>query len=135
MIPFSTATTVFVVFVVLLFFIFLPFVVIGSLGVSFTRPFKDVKGFEKFGKVCEGVKSFIVQGSKGEKLIVAALTLTTIMAFLFWSLVLLGWLGILVLKKGLAFLGLLWAINILVALYFRGRVEQALKSYAETVQT
>nr|MDO8075577.1 hypothetical protein [Candidatus Freyarchaeota archaeon] len=134
-IPFSTATTVFVVYVGVLFFIFLPFVVIGTLGASFTRPFKDVKGFEKFGKVHEGVKSFIVQGSKREKLIVAAFTLTITMAFLSWSLVLLGWRGISVLNKVSAFLVLLFAINLLGALYFGGKVEQALKKYAETAQT
>ncbi len=130
-IPVFTSTTV---FMVALFFIPLPFVVISILGASFTRPFKDVKGFEKFGKVRDEVKSFIVQGSKREKLYVAAFTLTWILMFLFWSLLFLGWLGILVLNKGLAFLGLLWTINLLVALYFRGRVEQRLKNYAETVQ-
>jgi len=134
-IPFSTATTVFVVYVVVLFFIFLPFVVIGILGASFTRPFKDVKGFEKFGKVHEGVKSFIVQGSKREKLIVAAFTLTITMEFLSCSLVLLGCCGISVLNKVSAFLVLLLVINILGAFYFGRRVEQALKKYAETVQT
>jgi len=134
-IPFSTATTLFVVYVVLLFFIFLPLAVIGSLGVSFTRPFKDVRGFEKFGKVCEGVKSFIVQGSKSEKLIVAALTLTNVMLSLIWLLALLGGLGIFVLNTGLGFFGLLLAINFLIAFYFRGRVEQALKKYAETVHS
>ncbi|MEM3561866.1 MAG: hypothetical protein QXR19_01435 [Candidatus Jordarchaeaceae archaeon] len=134
-VPFSSATTVFVVVVVLLFLIFSPFIVIGTLGASFTRPFKNVKGFEKFGKVREGVKSFIAQGSKREKLIVAAFTLASITAFLLWSLVLLSLLGISVLNKGLGFLGLLWAINLLAVIYFRGRVEQALKKYAETVQT
>jgi hypothetical protein len=131
-IPVFTSTTV---FVVALFFISLPFVVIGSLVAVFTRPFEDVKGFEKFGKVCDEVKSFIVRGSKRERLHIAAFTLILILMFLFFSLFFLGWLGILVLNKGLAFLGLLWAINILVALYFRGRVEQALKKYAETVHS
>ncbi|MFB0561133.1 MAG: hypothetical protein ACETWM_07950 [Candidatus Lokiarchaeia archaeon] len=131
-IPVFTGTTV---SIVAIFFISLPFVVIGSLAAFFTRPFEDVKGFEKFGKVREEVKSFIVRGSKREKLHVAAFTLTWILMFLFWSLLFLGWLGILVLNTGLAFLGLLFAINLLGALYFGGRVEQALKNYAETVQT
>ncbi len=130
-IPVFTGTTV---FLVALFFISLPFAVIGSLAAAFTHPFKDVKGFEKFGKVSDVVKSFIVRGSKRERLHVAAFTLIWILMFLFFSLFFLGWLGILVLNKGLAFLGLLWTINILVALYFRGRVERRLKNYAETVQ-
>jgi len=131
-IPVITGTTV---FIVALLFISLPLVVIGTWTAPFTRPFKDVKGFEKFGKVREEIKSFIVQGSKREKLIVAAFTLTITMAFLSWSLVLLGWRGISVLNKVSAFLVLLWAINLLGALYSGGKVEQALKKYAETVQT
>ena len=131
-IPVITSTTV---FIVALLFISLPLAVISTWTAPFTRPFKDVKGFEKFGKVHEGVKSFIVQGSKREKLIVAAFTLTITMAFLSWSLVLLGCCGISVLNKVSAFLVLLLVINILGAFYFGRRVEQALKKYAETVQT
>mgnify|MGYP005840877789 CR=1 FL=1 len=131
-IPVFTSTTV---FLVALFFISLPFAVIGSLAAFFICPFKDVEGFEKFGKVGEEVKSFIVKESKRVKLLVAAFTLIWILVFLFWSLLFLSWLGILVLNKGLAFFGLLWAINFLVALYLRGRVEQTLKNYIEKVQT
>jgi len=131
-IPVFTSTTV---FLVALFFISLSFAVIGSLAAFFIRPFKDVKGFEKFGKVREEVKSFIVKESKRVKLLVAAFSLIWILVFLFLSLLFLGWLGILVLNKGLAFFGLLWAINFLVALYLRGRVEQTLKNHLETVQT
>nr|MDO8061669.1 hypothetical protein [Candidatus Freyrarchaeum guaymaensis] len=82
-IPVITSTTV---FIVALLFISLPIIVISTWTAPFTRPFKDVKGFEKFGKVHEEIKSFIVQLSNKEKLIVVAFTLTSILAYLFASL-------------------------------------------------
>lgn len=133
MIPVFTGTTV---LMVALFFISLPFLVIVMWTAFFTRLFKDVKGFENYGKVCEGITSFIVQGSKREKLFATALTLTIILACLFLSLWFLSGLGILTVNfRFSTLLGLLFVGNYLVALYFGFRIERALKKYVEMVRT
>ena len=129
-IPVITSTTV---FIVALLFISLPLVVIGTWTAPFTRPFKDVKGFEKFGKVREEIKSFIVQLSNKEKLIVVAFTLTSILAYLFASLWFTVQFGMLP-PYFSSFLLFLFLINLLGFLYFGSRIEGVLKRYLETVK-
>ena len=125
-VPIFTGVTV---FMVTLFFISLPFLAIGCWAALSIRPFENVKGFEKLGKVLEKTRFLIVQGSRKGKLHVAAFTLTWILMLLFLSLWFISSLGILVLNTGsLSFLGLLWTINLLGALYFGRRVEQSLKN-------
>ncbi len=130
--PVITSVTVFVV--VLFFLSLTPFLITG-LWISFIRPFKDVKGFEKAEKVSEVIESLTVQGSKREKLIVAAFMLTSILAVLFFSIVFLGWLGILTLNiHSLIFLTIPPPIFLLVALHFESRIQRLLKNYGEMVQ-
>jgi hypothetical protein len=125
------------VFVALLFISSLiPIIIVAPFTDFFIRPFKDVTGFESFEKVCEAIKSFIAQGSKREKLLVAVLTLTSILALLFLSLVFLNWLGIIAINLSSSwFLLLLFVSNYSVALYSGFRIERVLKKYAETAQT
>ena len=128
--------TSFTVFVVMLFFFSLtPFLITG-FWIVLIRPFKNVKGFEKAERVCEVIESLIVQGSKKEKLIVAAFMLTNILAVLFFSIVFLGWLGILKLNiHSLIFLTIPPPTLLLVALRFESRIQHLLKKYGEMVQT
>jgi hypothetical protein len=130
-IPVITSTTV---FIVALLFISLPLVVIGTWTAPFTRPFKDVEGFEKFGKVREEIKSFIVQLSNRGKLIVVAFTLTSILAYLFASLWFTVQFGMLIPPYFSSFLLFLFPINLLGSLYFGSRIERVLKRYLETVK-
>ncbi len=129
-IPVITSTTV---FIVALLFISLPLAVISTWTAPFTRPFKDVKGFEKFGKVHGEIKSFIVQLSNKEKLIVVAFTLTSILAYLFASLWVTAQFGMLP-SYFSDFFFLLFPINLLGSLYFGSRIERVLKRYLETVK-
>ncbi|MEM3561867.1 MAG: hypothetical protein QXR19_01440 [Candidatus Jordarchaeaceae archaeon] len=131
--PVITSATV---FVVMLFFLSLAPLLITGLWISFIRPFKDVKGFEKSEKVSEVIEFLTVQGSKREKLIFVAFMLTSILAALFFSIVFLGWFGILTLNiHYLIFLTIPPPIFLLVALHFESRVQRLLKKYGEIVQT
>lgn len=132
LVPVVTGTTV---FMALLFISSLvPIFVIPPFTNFFICPFVEVRGFENYGKVCEGI-TFIFQGSKRVKLFAAAFTLTIILACLFLSLWFLSGLGILAVNLSFSrFLGLLFVSNFLAALYFGFRIERALKNYVETAQ-
>lgn len=122
-IPVVTSTTV---FMVAFLFISLPFEAIFMCAITFSRPFKDVKGFEKFGRVYEEIKPFIVQLSNREKLIVIAFILTSILTYLFISLWLTVQLGMLTSTYSSSFL-FISLINLLGFLYFNSRIKRVLK--------
>ncbi|MFB0561132.1 MAG: hypothetical protein ACETWM_07945 [Candidatus Lokiarchaeia archaeon] len=123
------------VFIALIFIISLtPLLIINTWIAFFIRPFKDVRGFENYGKVCKETESFIVQGSNREKLIVVAFTLTSILTYLFASLWFTGELGMLTPTYFSSFLLFLFIIDLLGLLYFGFRIERALKRYLETVK-
>ncbi len=131
-VPVVTGTTL---FMALLYILSLPILlIIFTWANVFVGSFKGVEVFENGGKVCEGIKSFIAQGSNREKILIVAHTLALILACLFGPLYFIERFGILVTPYLSIFL-MLFLISFIGFAYSGIKIEQALKNYAETVQT